>query len=57
MIEGNRKKIKMVNALKLPLILIGEFTILDEPTVPVMESQIPADVADKRKAIIKKIAA
>ena len=43
--------------LKLPKILMGEFTILEEPVVPVIPSQIPADVADIKKAIMKKIAA
>ena len=55
--EGNKKKIKTVNPLNRPLTLIGELTILEEPVVPVMPSQIPAVVADIKNANTKKIAA
>ena len=54
--DGNKKNIKTVNALIIPVTPIGEFTILEEPVVPVTPSQIPADVADKKKEISKNIA-
>ena len=54
-IEGNKKKIKIVNALNKPETPIGEFTILEEPVVAVTESKKPAEAADKKKANIKKI--
>ena len=43
--------------LKLSKIFMGEFTILEEPVVPVIPSQIPAAVAADKKAIMKKMAA
>ena len=54
--EGNKKKIKTVIPLNKPVILEGEFTIEDDPVVVVILSKIPAALAEKNKAIIKKIA-
>jgi hypothetical protein len=56
MIEGNKKKINVVKPLNKPLTPIGEFTILEEPVVTVIKSQIPAEVAEKKKAKKIKIA-
>lgn len=55
MIEGNKKKIKTVNPFNKPLTPIGEFTILEEPVVAVIESKKPAEAADKKKANNKNI--
>lgn len=49
MIEGNKKKIKIANALNNPLTPIGEFTILDELVVAVIESKKPALAAERKK--------
>jgi hypothetical protein len=49
-IEGKRKKIKIVKAFNKPETPIGEFTILEEPVVAVTESKKPADAADRKKA-------
>jgi len=46
-IDGNKKKIKIVNALNKPKIPMGEFTILDEPVVAVIESKKPAVAAER----------
>jgi hypothetical protein len=54
-IEGNKKNIKIVNALKILETPIGEFTILDEPVVAVTESKKPAVAADKKNDSNKKI--
>ena len=54
-IEGNKKNIKIVNALNKLETPMGEFTILDDPVVAVTESKKPAEAADKKKANIKKI--
>ena len=54
-IEGNKKKIKIVNALNNPETPIGEFTILEEPVVAVTESKKPAEAADKKNASTKKM--
>lgn len=56
MIDGNKKKIKMVNPLNKPVTPNGEFTTLEEPVVIVRKSKIPADDADKNSANKKKIA-
>jgi len=56
MMEGNKKKIKMVNPLNKPVTPNGEFTILEEPVVTVRKSNIPADEADKNNANKKNIA-
>jgi hypothetical protein len=56
-IEGNKKKIKTIKPLNTPLILIGELTIREEPVVPVIPSQIPAEVEDRKKARSKNIEA
>lgn len=45
----------MVNPFSKPLTPIGEFTILDEPVVAVIESKKPAEAADKKKANNKNI--
>jgi hypothetical protein len=55
-IDGNKKKIKIVKPLKRPFTPIGEFTILEEPVVAVMLSNIPAVVAAINSDSIKKIA-
>ena len=57
MIEGNKKKIKIVKPLNNPATPIGELTIKAEPVVTVKESKIPAEPAERNSAIIKKIAA
>jgi len=54
-IEGNRKNIKIVNTFNNPYTPIGEFTILDEPVVAVIESNKPAVAADKKKDKDKKM--
>jgi hypothetical protein len=54
-IEGNKKNIKIVNVLNKPETPIGEFTILEEPVVAVLESKKPAEAADKKNANNKKI--
>ena len=41
--------------LNMPFIAMGAFTILDEPVVIVIPSKIPAELADKKSAIKKKI--
>ena len=56
MIDGNKKKIKMVNPLNKPVTPNGEFTIREEPVVTVKKSKIPADEADKNNANKKNIA-
>lgn len=56
MIDGNKKKIKMVNPLNKPVTPKGELTILEEPVVTVRKSKIPADEADKNNANKKNIA-
>ena len=55
MIDGNKKKIKVVNALNMLFTPEGEFTILEEPVVAVTESKKPAEAVDKKKANNKKI--
>ena len=55
--EGNKKKIKVVKPLNKPVTLIGEFTILEEPVVPVNPSKIPAVVADIKNDSTKNMAA
>ena len=57
MIEGNKKKIKVVKPLNKPATLIGEFTILEEPVVPVIPSKIPAVVADIKNDNTKNMTA
>ena len=54
--EGNKKKIKMVNPLNKPVPPNGEFTILEQPVVTVRKPNIPADEADKNNANKKNIA-
>ena len=53
--DGNKKKISIVSALNKLVRPKGEFTILDDPTVAVLESNKPADVAAKKKDNTKKI--
>jgi|TARA_B110000967_G_C18902193_1_gene576990 hypothetical protein len=53
--DGNKKNTKTVNELNKPSTPIGEFTILEEPVVPVIPSQIPAVVAAIKKDINKNI--
>jgi hypothetical protein len=55
-IEGNKKKMSIVNALNNPLIAMGELTIFEEPVVTVILSKIPAEDADKNTANTKKMA-
>ena len=55
-IEGNKKKIKTDMALNKPLTELGELTIDDDPVVTVTLSKMPAALAEKSMAIIKKIA-
>ena len=54
-IEGNRKKIKVVNPLNKLLIPLGELTILDEPVLTVNESNKPAVPPEINKAKSAKI--
>ena len=56
MIDGNKKKIKVVNALNMLFTPEGEFTILEEPVVTVTESNKPAVPADKKNDKPKNIA-
>jgi hypothetical protein len=42
MIEGNKKKIIVVNPLRSPTIPVGELTILADPVVTVRKSKTPA---------------
>jgi len=56
MIEGNKKKIKVVNSLNNPITPIGEFTTFDDPTETDKKSNIPAEIAAINKAKNKKIA-
>jgi hypothetical protein len=53
--DGNKKNTKTVNSLNKSFMPIGEFTILEEPVVPVIPSQIPAVVAATKKDINKNI--
>ena len=55
MIEGNRKKIKIVRPFNKLFTPIGEFTILEEPVVAVTESKRPAEAADKKNDNKKKM--
>lgn len=54
-IDGNKKKIKTVSPFNKLLTPMGEFTILEEPVVAVMESKKPAEVADKKNDNKKKM--
>ena len=54
-IDGNKKNIKIVNALNKLEIPIGEFAILEEPVVAVIESNKPAVAADKKNDNNKNI--
>ena len=54
MIDGNKKKIKVVSALNMLFTPEGEFTILEEPVVTVTESNKPAVPADKKNDKPKK---
>ena len=54
-IDGNKKKIKTVSPFNKLLTPIGEFTILEEPVVAVMESKKPAEAADKKNDNKKKM--
>jgi hypothetical protein len=56
MMEGNKKKIKVVKPLNKPLTPVGEFTIMEEPVVAVIESNKPAVAADKKKDNPRKMA-
>ena len=47
---GNKKKIKVVKPFIKPFTATGEFTILEEPVVAVIESNKPAVAAEKKKA-------
>jgi len=55
--EGNKNNIKIVIPLNIPLIPMGEFTILAELVVAVMESKIPALTEAIKPAIRNKMAA
>lgn len=55
-IEGNKKKINTVRPLNSPVIPIGEFTILDDPVVAVIESNNPAEIAAINSEINAKMA-
>ena len=54
-IDGNKKKIKTVRPFNKLLTPIGEFTILEEPVVAVIESKKPAEAADKKNDSKKKM--
>jgi len=55
MIEGNKKKIKVVNPLNKPTTPMGELTILEEPVETVKKSKIPAELAERNKDKTKKM--
>jgi len=57
MIEGNKKSMNKVIPLNIPLIAKGEFIILEDPVVAVMESKIPALTAAINPEIKIKTAA
>ena len=54
-IDGYKKIIKLVKPANNPPRAYGEFTILDEPTVDVNESNKPASAPETSIAIQKKI--
>jgi len=54
--EGNKKKIKVVKPLNKAFTPEGEFTILEEPVVAVIESNKPAVAADKKNDNPRKMA-
>ena len=56
MMDGNKKKIKIVKALNKLLTPEGEFTILEVPVVTVTESNKTAVPADKKNDKPKNIA-
>tara|TARA_B100000963_G_C22272580_1_gene513432 strand:- start:120 stop:290 length:171 start_codon:yes stop_codon:yes gene_type:complete len=53
--DGKRKKIKIDIALNNAAIAKGELTIDAEPVVTVIESKIPAELADKNNEMMKNI--
>ncbi len=53
--DGNKKKINMVRPFSKLFTPIGEFTILEEPVVAVIESKKPAAAADKKNDNKKKM--
>jgi hypothetical protein len=53
--DGNKKKIKMVMPFINPFIAIGELIILEEPVVVVKESKKPAALAEIKIASAKKM--
>ena len=54
--DGNKKKINVVNPLNNPVTPIGEFTIFEDPVETVIKSKIPAELADKNDDNTKNIA-
>ena len=54
-IDGNKKKIKTARPLNNPITPNGELTINEEPVVTIKESKIPAEPAERNKAIIKNM--
>ena len=54
--DGNKKKINVVNPLNKPTTPIGEFTTLEEPVETVRKSKIPAALADRNNDNKKNIA-
>jgi len=55
-IEGNKKKIKVVSPFNRPLIPIGELTINEDPVLTVNESNNPADAPARKMEKRKNIA-
>lgn len=55
-IAGYKNNINVDKPLNKFLTPVGEFTILDEPVVAVIESKNPADEAAMKKAKIKNMA-
>jgi hypothetical protein len=54
--EGNKKKINVVNPLNSPTTPMGELTTLEEPVVTVRKSKIPAALAERNNDNIKNMA-
>jgi hypothetical protein len=56
MIDGNKKKIKVVKPLNKPTTPMGEFTTFDEPVDTVRKSKIPAALAERNNDNMKNMA-
>lgn len=54
--DGNKKKINVVNPLNNPTTPIGELTTFDEPVETVIKSKIPAALEERNNDNIKNMA-